>query len=230
MAEKNMEFGYKNNADGFKLLKVVSKFLTAPFQTASKYTSQELFEGLLREEEHAFAALLGKVLPVTKKFAQNIGLSAEDAEDLTHEAVINMIEKLRNGAYKYQGNDPASYVIKGTFQRMIGRKRTERRREEKHQDAGFLAFWEGNVPPITLDEQESILERKQLLDQALNQVGEKCRLLITLHYWDKIPDKEVVDQGLSPYSTIDALKNKRCICMKRLKELMNPGKAPLSQD
>ncbi|NUO02454.1 MAG: sigma-70 family RNA polymerase sigma factor [Saprospiraceae bacterium] len=230
MADTTTKDGYKNEDGGLNLLKVVSDFLTAPFHTKAKESSLELFEGLQQGNKVAYLTLIRRVLSSAKKIARSIGLPNEDAEDLTYEGVFSLIEKIQKGQYEYQGNDPASYVIKGISQKMISRKRTERRRAEKHQDPHFLSIWSENTGTEAFDEQENSAKTRRLAQNALDHLDPKCRLLITLHTINNIPDKEVIDRQLSPYRTVDALKNKRCACMKKLRELINRDNATLPED
>jgi hypothetical protein len=52
-------------------------------------------------------------------------------------------------------------------------------------------------------------------------LSDNCRQLIRLKYIDEWPDKTVIEQKMTQYTTVDALKNKRAQCMKKLTEMLH---------
>ncbi|MBL7827280.1 MAG: hypothetical protein JNJ57_11655 [Saprospiraceae bacterium] len=61
----------------------------------------------------------------------------------------------------------------------------------------------------------------EFLEQLLFQLEPNCQKLIRLKYLEEMRDKEVIELQLTQYSTVDALKNHRSKCFKKLTELAN---------
>jgi len=62
-------------------------------------------------------------------------------------------------------------------------------------------------------------EAVEQLNRFLNAISPTCQQLIRLKYLEEKRDKEVIEQQLSPYTTVDALKTHRARCMKKLVEM-----------
>lgn len=194
----------------------------------SKYDFQELFEGLRLESNEAFAFLSEKVSPGIHKIARQHGLSREDAEDLIHEVILALILKIRSGEYVFQGHDPASYAIEGAKLRIQTQMRTGSRRWAKEQHADFIALWKNEGSSDGLTVYNDATEKLEQLDRLIDQLGPRCRQLISLHYFDNTPDKEVVEKKLTPYNTVGALKAKRWSYIQKLKEAIEISKSTSS--
>ena len=59
----------------------------------------------------------------------------------------------------------------------------------------------------------------EILEKLLAQLEPNCQNLIRLKYLEERRDKEVIDAKLTQYTTVDALKNHRAKCMRKLVEL-----------
>ena len=58
----------------------------------------------------------------------------------------------------------------------------------------------------------------ELLNRLLSGAGAPCEQVIRLKYIDGYSDEEAIQAGLTAYSTVESLRQKRSDCMKKLKE------------
>jgi hypothetical protein len=59
----------------------------------------------------------------------------------------------------------------------------------------------------------------EVLERLLSHLGENCQKLIRLKYLEGVRDKDAIEQQLTQYTTVDALKTHRAQCMKKLVEI-----------
>lgn len=70
-----------------------------------------------------------------------------------------------------------------------------------------------------IDEPENMVKEQsfEIAKQALAKLGEPCRKLIELFYYDRKSLEEITD--LLGYKNAETAKNQKCKCMKRLRKL-----------
>lgn len=173
---------------------------------------ESLFGGLVLEAPGAIRCLSSKIAGSIYKIGRMNQLSDDDIEELLCDCITLLIEKIRAGKYQFQGYAPASYAIE-----IAKNKARNFRRHNNRHISNELAPMDDLAD--TFENHLSSLEQTELLEKLLQQIGEKCRNLIRLKYLDEIKDKDAIAQQLTPYTTVDALKNHRAKCMKKLVEL-----------
>jgi RNA polymerase sigma factor (sigma-70 family) len=172
-----------------------------------------LFEGLKQEAPDAIRCLSARIVRQVYAIGRQYKLSVEDTEELYGDAIAILLEKIRDGRYVFQGYDPATYAIEIARQNVFNLLR----RANKHNNQDLN---EALVHNIAAEETDwSSREQTELLKTLLSRLGDNCQKLIRLKYIDEWRDKDIVDQGLTQYTTVDALKNHRAKCMKKLIEL-----------
>lgn len=170
-----------------------------------------LLEGLQAEEPEAIRCLSGKIASAVHYIGKRNNLSEEDIKALHIDAIVVMIQKIREGAYRFKGFAPSTYAIKvagllaRNYQRASRNRYTLPLESVEHLQDGD----EGMAP----------LPQVDLLERLLNTLDERCRTLISLKYLEGLKDQEVLDQRLTAYTTVDSLKNNRARCMKKLTQM-----------
>ena len=61
-------------------------------------------------------------------------------------------------------------------------------------------------------------EQKEIFEGLLNEIGEKCRLLLRYFYYERKRMKEIV--ALMSFSSEQVAKNRKSNCMKKLRSLV----------
>lgn len=178
------------------------------------YTSDHaLFLGLQAEESGAIRCLYTRAAPFVFKTARAGGLPDAEIEELLGDTIATMLLKIRSGAYVFQGFSPATYAIEVAKNKLMHRLRKFKKHPidplsdqfDKIDDEDFSANWEA----------------VEQLNRFLNAISPTCKQLIHLKYLEEKRDKEVIEQQLSPYTSVDALKTHRARCMKKLVEMAN---------
>jgi RNA polymerase sigma factor (sigma-70 family) len=172
-----------------------------------------LFEGLRQEAPAAIRCLSAKIVRPVYAIGRQYKLSEEDTEELYADAVAILLEKIRDGRYVFQGYDPATYAIEIARQNVFNLLR----RANKHQNKPLDDLLADRM--IEEETHWSSGEQTDILKTLLGKLGDNCQKLIRLKYIDELRDKDIIEQGITQYTTVDALKNQRAQCMKKLIEL-----------
>jgi DNA-directed RNA polymerase specialized sigma24 family protein len=169
-----------------------------------------LFAGLLREETEAIRCLSSKVSGSIFKLGKAFKLTDDDIEELICDCITICLQKIKTGQYQFQGYHPATFVIE------IAKNRAQnfRRAALKHQTLDLE-----NQPEQSDEIETGTQLETEILEKLLAQLEPNCQNLIRLKYLEERRDKEVIDAKLTQYTTVDALKNHRAKCMRKLVEL-----------
>lgn len=173
---------------------------------------ESLIGGLRLENPGAVQCLSSKIAGNVYKIGKGFNLLDEDIEELQCDCILIFMDKLKKGQFEYQGYSPAAFVIEIARKRVRFVARQSQKRATQDLDKEY--------DPI---EEEPSFPGSQLrveqLSALFKQIGENCQKLIQIHYLDELKDKEVIEKSLTQYTTVDALKNHRAKCMKKLVEL-----------
>lgn len=169
-----------------------------------------LFAGLEREETEAIQCLSSRVSGSIFKIGKGYRLPDDDIEDLICDCITIGLQKIREGKYMFQGYSPATFIIEIAK----NRARNLRRSVLKHETEDIDTI----VERVDEPEYGGVAET-ELLEKLLAQLEKNCQKLIRLKYLDERRDKAVIEEKLTQYTTVDALKNQRSKCLKKLVEI-----------
>jgi RNA polymerase sigma factor (sigma-70 family) len=173
---------------------------------------EALFFALEMEHSSAIQCLLAKITRSVARIGQNYRLSESDIEELVCDCVTICVQKIRTGQYTFQGYDPGTYCIEIAKNRV----KNYQRRSIKHSVGELPESWEEPED----DPELGSLEQVELLEKILSSMSPNCQNLIRLKYLEGLRDKDVIASKLTQYSTVDALKNHRAQCMKKLSAIV----------
>lgn len=191
------------------MARILDLFLDKKANNACKgYTKPlELFEGLEQESPDAIRCLAARISGSVYKIGKQYRLTDEDIEELICDCITLCLQKIKTGKYLFQGFAPATYVVEIAKNKV----RNFSRKAEKNNTRDIESATEpAEEPDYTSQEQTELLEK------LLAKLDENCRNLIRLKYLEEYRDKEVIDQKVTQYNTVDSLKNNRARCMKKL--------------
>ena len=63
------------------------------------------------------------------------------------------------------------------------------------------------------------LDETELLENLLSKLDTNCQKLIRLKYLEERRDKQVIEEKMTQYTTVDALKTHRSKCLKKLVDI-----------
>jgi RNA polymerase sigma factor (sigma-70 family) len=175
-------------------------------------TDARILEMLRQGDEEALVTLYqSNRKPVTAFVLRNSG-SLDDAEDMLQEALVVLWERVRSGRFQYTARlDTFVFAtVKNMWMRRLFRKRRE--------------ILDGNPPEDIPDGATSPLddmitgEESRRVKEALDELGEPCRNLLLLFYWEELPMEEIAAR--LGFANAQTAKAKKYQCKKALQALM----------
>ena len=149
--------------------------------------------------------------PVAALVTRNNG-TADDAEDVLQEAIVTLWERVQTGRFEYAAR--LSTFIYATAKNMWLRRLARTRREPvgtEGNDGGAA----DDPDPL---EQMVEGEEASIVSSALDRLGEPCRKLLLLFYWEERPMEEIA--SLMGFMNADTVKSKKYQCKKALEKLL----------
>jgi len=187
----------------------------------SPYRSEkELLDAFLGRQPAAENFIYTQGWLFTRRFVlQNSG-SEEDAKDIMQDAGLVFYKRIKEGKYqKWEGASCFTYLNEISKRLWWNKLRKKARSpREVSINPGLGDAREDNPG----DEREKEA-RYEVLDVALNQVGEPCQDIIKLGYYEKLSHKEIAK--IYGY-TEGYAKKKRHICLEKLMDIyktLKPG-------
>ena len=165
---------------------------------------------LLRQGKHSKALdKLYKNFPAIRKLILNKGGSEDDARDIFQEALIIFCEKAENPQFQL-----TSAI--GTYLYSVSRFlwKAAKNKEDRYV---ALGDWDISIPQEELHHHVEEEKRFRFLDQILQDLGERCRELFELFYFQKLSVASITAR--LGYSTEDSAKNQKYKCMERAKKM-----------
>jgi len=172
--------------------------------------AKTLFDGLKLEENDAIRRLYSKTSGAVFNIGKTYQLPDGDIEELICDCITLLLQKIRDGHYVFQGFDPGTYVVE------IAKNKVKRFKRNHLKDKTAPL---DESTDLTDEPDFTSLAATELLEKLLALLHVNCRNLIRLKYLDELRDKEVIDRKLTQYTTVDALKNHRAKCMKKLVDI-----------
>ncbi len=134
----------------------------------------------------------------------------DDADDMLQEALVTLWERVRAGRFTYSAK--LGTFIYATARNMWLRRLARARREPSGLDADPPAE-EPSALDRMIDEEEAAIVRS-----ALDELGEPCRKLLLLFYWEEESMESIAVQ--TGMANADTVKSKKYQCKKALEALI----------
>lgn len=149
--------------------------------------------------------------PIEAFVARNHG-SRDDAEDMLQEALVILWERVRSGRFQHQAklNTFLFATVKNIWLRRLARQKKE-----------FPSVVELDQ---SVDDNPSPLERliegeqAKLVRHALDTLGDPCRKLLLLFYWEEMTMEEIAEE--LGFANAETVKSKKYQCKKALEKLL----------
>ena len=171
----------------------------------------ELLEGLARNDREAIEKIYQQNYGTIQAFIINNNGSADDARDIFQEAMILLYEKASSGRFELQCK------IK-TYVYSVCRRLWLKRLQQVQRFGSPVEMLEETVPvEEELEEQERKNEALNLMEKAMNHLGEPCKSLLEAYYVHKKQMQEIAETF--GYTNADNAKNQKYKCLMRLKKL-----------
>lgn len=165
-----------------------------------------------RGDEQGLVLLFESSRTMVRSFILKNSGTADDAEDLLQEAVVILWEKVRGGEFEYRSK-LSTFVfatVKNLWLRRLARSRREITMELESEQAQA-----DDPSPLEVAIET---EQAQLVRNALERLGEPCKTLLLLFYWEELPMEEIaLKMGMA---NADTAKARKYQCKKALERLL----------
>jgi RNA polymerase sigma factor (sigma-70 family) len=162
-----------------------------------------------RELNKAIQFIYQHYAATVSSFIIHYGGSRQDAEDVFQETVVSFIDIVTRGKYRMEASVKTFLVsvAKNVWFNEIRKrekagnreKQFELGRDQKEMDIGHLI---------------GDLEKKRQLRDLVYKLGEPCRKILMLFYYENLSMKELVDH--LPYENEQVIRNKKYKCLQQL--------------
>jgi RNA polymerase sigma factor (sigma-70 family) len=193
-------------------------------KTGFPITDAELIEGLLNRatEREAIAWLYKNYFDYLSLFVMTNNGTNQDAQDVFQEVILSFIHLVRQG--KFRGESSVKtflYVMnRNTWFNELKRRGRALEREKKYEEVKDHAE---NAADSMLEQREASLQ----LMKIMGRLGENCKQILLLFYYENLPMKEIVNRF--HYENEQVVRNKKYKCLKQLDGLIHEDPTLLKQ-
>lgn len=172
---------------------------------------QAIIQLIEKQQYHTAIKKLYGYFPVIKKHILKNSGSKQEAEDVFQDSLVILINRIRNGEFELNSSINTYLFSVAKFQWLA-----ELRKKNKMQEA-FIDFNEGAEE---VDIQSHIEEdnRIKTAQHAVEQIGDKCKQLLELFYFNKKSMIEIAQQ--LGFKTEKVAKNQKYRCIEKVKEIL----------
>ena len=169
-----------------------------------------LLSGLARNERKAVETIYKENYNMVQSLVINNNGTTDDAKDIFQEAMIVLYEKVRSGSFELNCQIK-TYIY--SVCRRLWLKRLQQLNRYSSEVPG-----DGVVPvEDEIEEHEKRNAEFEMMDKAINSLGEPCRSLLEAYYLQK---KSMIEIAMSfGYTNSDNAKTQKYKCLMRLKKI-----------
>ena len=183
------------------------------------FTDSELVGSLVQQNgsDAAIRFLYREHFELLSRYIVNNSGSEQDAEDIFQEVVIAFVNLVKAG--KFRGESTIKTFLfslnKNIWLNELKRRGRAMAREEKYEKQN-----EQFIP--TADLSMEMRQSKADLMKVIDELGENCKKILLLFYYEGRSMKEIVD--FLPYENEQVVRNKKSKCLKKLEQLVTGNK------
>lgn len=151
-------------------------------------------------------------------YVMNNSGSRQDAEDMFQEVVVAFIDLIKKD--KFRGESTVKTFLfslnRFTWLNELKKRGRALAREEKY---------ERGQERVELDTSDLMADRegKAELVRIVGELGESCRTILLLFYYENLSMKEILEA--TEYENEQVVRNKKYKCLKQLEQLVNTNPA-----
>ncbi|MCS5489241.1 RNA polymerase sigma factor [Algoriphagus limi] len=185
-----------------------------------KWRDDELVQMILQKKDQNLA--------ISQLYEQHYGLlenliiqnsgSADDAADIIQETMLVFVQMVISG--KFRGESAIKSIL---YSIAKNQWISELRKRKSSQKRNEYFHTQDDNDSVAVVEAISQQEDYNFIMSLFERLGEKCRKILQLFYYEELPMKEICEQ--MEFSSEQVLRNKKYKCLKALNEsvLANPS-------
>ncbi len=163
--------------------------------------------------EEAIQQLYQEHALIARSFIMGKGATEHDADDIFQETVISFIDSVQKGKFRRESGIRTFLISisKNLWYNEIRRRQRAGNRERLYEMERLQD--EPDIPELAGDQ-----EVKKILNQMLNELGDSCKKILELFYFDNLSMKEIVSH--LHYENEQVVRNKKYKCLQKLTDRM----------
>jgi RNA polymerase sigma factor (sigma-70 family) len=163
-------------------------------------------------EEKALVLLYESNKKMISAFIARNNGTHDDYEDMLQEALVVLWERVRAGRFEYSSK--LSTFLFGTVKNIWLRRLAKAKREiPTDLQSDDQADPTGSVLDTMIETEETTAVRN-----ALEKIGEQCKKLLLLFYWEECSMEEIA--GKMGFANAETVKSKKYQCKKSLEKVL----------
>ena len=176
-----------------------------------RFSDAELEEAIREKNmlDQAIRQLYQQHAEITRSFIMGKGGTVQDADDIFQETIIAFIDTVQKGKFR-QESGIRTFLIsisKHLWYNEIRKRQRAENREKLYESDREIE--EEGIGRIIQDR-----ELKQQLNQMLQDLGDSCRKILELFYYENLSMKEIVSH--MHYENEQVVRNKKYKCLQQL--------------
>ena len=179
------------------------------------FSDSELVKAIREKEmlEPAILQLYRDHAEITRSFIKGKGGTEQDADDIFQETVVSFIDSVQKSKFR-QESGIRTFLI--SISKNIWYNEIRRRQRAGNRERLFEADRDQEDSGV----QEIIQDRelKKQLNQLLQDLGDSCRKILELFYYENLSMKEIVLH--LHYENEQVVRNKKYKCLQQLTDKM----------
>ncbi|SHF45779.1 RNA polymerase sigma factor [Flavisolibacter ginsengisoli] len=188
------------------------------------YSDAELLSNLLNNEsvDNSIRFLYRQHFEFLSTYVLNNSGDIQDAEDIFQEVIVSFINLVKAG--KFRGESSIKTFLYSINRNLWlnelkkrGRAQLRELRYEQVKEEQDLSS------SLAIESREASVR----LMATLNQLGETCKKILVLFYFENLPMKEIL--GALHYENEQVVRNKKYKCLKALEEMIRSDKTLYEQ-
>lgn len=180
------------------------------------FTDAELISNLINSSgmDAAIRFLYREHFELLSRYILNNSGNDQDAQDIFQDVIVAFVNLVQAG--KFRGESTIRTFLfslnKNIWLNELKRKGRALAREEKYEKQNLN-------DEITPDMAMELQQTKEGLMEVIDQLGENCKKILLLFYFENRSMKEIVAQ--LPYENEQVVRNKKSKCLKKLEQIIS---------
>lgn len=162
-----------------------------------------------RERNDLLKEVYMKYFPIIESYVINNSGTPAEAADVFQDAIIVFYEKIRNKELK-MSSTIKTFLYALSKNIWLNKIRRRKKMTLKHE-------FDENITDLNIKHLEVIefSERNEILNKLINNLGPRCKEILTYYYYDRLSMKKISSN--MGFSNEQGAKNKKSKCLKKLK-------------
>lgn len=174
-------------------------------------TDEAIINGIRNNDNRALAFLYKLYYPMVSHFILSNSGTEDEAKDIYQEGVIIFFEKIRDNSLELSCQIK-TYLYSVCRRLWLKRLAEKGRYTSRIDDAENFLMLEEDIPQHEENERQF-----NLMDEALEQLGDPCRSLLE-DYYIRMQNMQDITEKFG-YMNSDTAKNQKYKCLQRLKKI-----------